>query len=101
MAEALLEKRCFRGASVLYRALLNSILERANSVAYGHAARYWWELKEIDSQCETLTPLASHAEYEAAVRTKNPRKVGFWTQVKVRGERLAIASDKTTTNKEK
>ena len=81
MAEALLAKNCFRGASVLYRALLNSILERANSVAYGHAARYWWKLKEISASCETLDPLVTQAEYEAAVRAKNPRKVGFWAQV--------------------
>jgi hypothetical protein len=101
MAEALLEKRCFRGASVLYRALLNSILERANSVAYGHAARYWWKLKEISDSCETLDPLVPHAEYEAAVRAKNPRKVGFWAQVNARGERLASAMDSTDTDDEK
>jgi hypothetical protein len=101
MAEALLAKRCFRGASVLYRALLNSILERANSVAYGHAARYWWKLKEIDAASENLVPLGSHAEYEATVRAKNPRKVGFWSQVNARGERIARATDPTHTDIEK
>lgn len=85
MAETLLAQGCVRGASVLYRALLNSILERAYSPAYGHAARYWWTLKELDAGCETLAPLVSHAEYEAAVRAKNPRKVGFWAQVKCLG----------------
>jgi hypothetical protein len=101
MAEALLAQRCFRGASVLYRALLNSILERANSVAYGHAARYWWTLKEIDAACETLVPLGCHAEYEATVRAKNPRKVGFWAQVNARGERIARATDPTHADTEK
>ena len=100
MAEMLLAKNCFRGASVLYRALLNSILERANSVAYGHAARYWWKLKEIDAAFETMAPLVSHAEYEAAVRAKNPRKVGFWAQVNAKGERLASAMDPTDTDDE-
>ena len=100
MADTLLAKRCFRGASVVYRALLNSILERANSVAYGHAARYWWKLNEIDAACETLVPLVSHAEYEAAVRAKNPRKVGFWAQVNAKGERLASAMDPTDTDDE-
>ena len=101
MAKALLAKNCFRGASVLYRALLNSILERANSVAYGHAARYWWKLKEINASSETLDPLVSQAEYEAAVRAKNPRKIGFWAQVNARAERLAVASDPTHTYREK
>ena len=89
MAEALLAQGCVRGASVLYRALLNSILERAYSPAYGHAARYWWQLKELDAGSETLAPLASHATFEAAVRAKNLRKLAFWAQVNVRGERLA------------
>jgi len=89
MAQALLAQGCVRGASVLYRALLNSILERANSPAYGHAARYWWTLKELDAGCETLAPLVAHAEYEAAVRAKNSRKVSFWAMVNARGERLA------------
>jgi hypothetical protein len=101
MAEALLAKNCFRGASVLYRALLNSILERANSVAYGHAARYWWKLKEISTSCETLDPLVPQGEYEATVRAKNPRKVGFWAQVNARAERLALATDPTHTYGEK
>jgi len=91
MAEALLVHHCLRGASVLYRALLNSILERANSPAYGHAARYWWKLKEINAGCETLAPLISHAEYEAGVRAKNSRKVSFWAQVNAPGERLSAA----------
>ena len=91
MAEVLLAQRCYRGATVLYRALLNSILERANSPAYGHAARYWWKLKDIDAGRETLAPLVSHAEYEAGVRAKNSRKVSFWAQVNARGERLATA----------
>jgi hypothetical protein len=99
MAEDLAEQACFRGATVLYRALLNSILERANSVAYGHAARYWWTLREIDARCETLAPLTSRAEYEAAVQTKNRRKLGFWSQVNAQGERLA-SSQVSQTHKE-
>jgi hypothetical protein len=91
MAEALLAHGCYRGATVLYRALLNSILERANSPAYGHAARYWWKLKEIDAECESLAPLDPHVQYEAGVRAKNPRKVAFWAQVNARGERLTAS----------
>jgi hypothetical protein len=87
MAEALLAQRCYRGATVLYRALLNSILERANSPAYGHAARYWWKLKELDEGTDSLAPLLTHAAYEASVRAKNLRKVSFWTQVNAQGER--------------
>jgi hypothetical protein len=92
LADVLLAKRCYRGASVVYRASLNSILERANSPAFGRAAHYWWKLKEINDSAETLAPLLSHVEYEAAVRAKNLRKVGFWAQVNARGERLVAGA---------
>jgi hypothetical protein len=80
---------CVRGASVLYRALPSSILERAYTPAYGHVACNWRQLKELDVEPETLAPLASHSAFQAAVRAKNLCKLAFWAQVNVRGERLA------------
>jgi hypothetical protein len=41
------------------------------------------------SRFQQSASTVSHAAYEAAVRAKNSRKVGFWALVNVRGERLA------------
>jgi hypothetical protein len=47
LAKALRNHDCPRGETVIYRALLKGILERAYARAYGHAARYWARLREI------------------------------------------------------
>ena len=60
IGETLITKGYLRGATVVYRALLNTILERANSSAYGHAARYWHKLTQINAAAQTLAPLPSH-----------------------------------------
>ena len=47
LAKALRADECPRGETVVYRALLKRILDRAYALAYGHAARYWARLGEI------------------------------------------------------
>jgi hypothetical protein len=68
-------------ASVLYRALIADILERARSPAYGHGARYLARLAELarDLAPGALTP--SHSDYVAQLRKAHGRKSGFWSQV--------------------
>src|SRR5207244_3040590 len=48
--------RCWRGETVVYRALLRGVLDRANARAYGHAARYWTRLREIADSCAGMMP---------------------------------------------
>lgn len=81
LAEALHGHGYPRGETVIYRALLGSILDRAYSRAYGHAARYWARLSEIASAGTDLRPLPLHDEFAAAIRARHGRKSGFWTQV--------------------
>lgn len=90
MAKALLAQHCYRGTTVVYRALLNNILQRANSVAYGHVARYWCKRNEIAALCDTRSPLLSGLAYKEAVRMKNMRKLAFWESVNDLGQRLLI-----------
>jgi hypothetical protein len=76
-------------ATILYRALLSDILERAKSQAYGHGARY---LKLLDSLAGELSPrdlesagLTDHETYRASLRKKHGRKSGFWSVTNTSG----------------
>ncbi|CAO4177739.1 DUF6880 family protein [Methylorubrum populi] len=68
-------------ASLLYRALIGDILERARSPAYGHGARHLTRLGELARELRPgdLTP--NHEDYVAALRKAHGRKSGFWSQV--------------------
>jgi len=81
LAKALRAHECPRGETVVYRALLKDILDRAYARAYGHAARYWSRLREIANGGVGLLPLSSHEEFEAEVRARHGRKVAFWAYV--------------------
>jgi len=81
LAAALQSHQRWRGATAVYRALLNAILAKAYAPAYGHGARYWHHLHAIAAQSPGLLPLQAHDEYIAAIRQKNARKVAFWAQV--------------------
>ncbi|MDV2984104.1 UNVERIFIED_CONTAM: hypothetical protein Q9R58_07295 [Methylobacteriaceae bacterium AG10] len=68
-------------ASILYRALIDDILERGRSPAYGHGARHLTRLGKLarDLGPGDLTP--NHADYVARLRKAHGRKSGFWSQV--------------------
>jgi hypothetical protein len=85
---------CPRGETVVYRALLRGILERAYARAYGHAARYWSRLREIADACDDLAPLPSHGSFEAEIRARHGRKPAFRAYVNgKRNARLDEADD--------
>ncbi|MCM8596131.1 DUF6880 family protein [Accumulibacter sp.] len=81
LAQALRTDQCPRGETVVYRALLKGILDRAYARAYGHAARYWARLCEIAGSGVGLLPLPSHEEFAAEIRARHGRKTAFWAQV--------------------
>jgi hypothetical protein len=97
LAKALRSHECLRGETVVYRALLKGILDRAYVRAYGHAARYWARLDEIAGSVGSLLPLPSHEDFQAAIRTRHGRKSAFWayvngTRINVRDEPDGITS---------
>ncbi len=68
-------------ATRLYRLLVDDILERGRSAAYGHGARH---LATLDALAPRLDPDAltpDHASYRAALRKAHGRKAAFWSQV--------------------
>jgi hypothetical protein len=85
LAQVLHEHGRLRGETVILRALLTAILERAYARAYGHAARYWERLRKIADGGTDLQPLQSQAAFEAAIRLRHGRKASFWSRVEVGG----------------
>lgn len=71
-----------RAATILYRILLDDILARARSKAYGHAVNYLHALDRLapDSDNAPGRPesLAIHATYRAHLKAQHGRKSGFW-----------------------
>ena len=68
-------------ATVLYRALVNDILARARSPAYGHAARYLAKLDALSTGDLVPYGLIDHQAYRATLRRAHGRKSGFWNMV--------------------
>jgi hypothetical protein len=69
------------GAAILYRALIGSILERGQSAAYGHAARYYATLEGLEAREEPGWPSEPHRHYRGELRRRHGRKSGFWSRV--------------------
>ena len=83
LLQALREHDCPRGETVLYRALLQSVLDHAQTRAYGQAAHYLSRLREIAHVTHSLAPLPSHEAFEAEIRARHGRKMTFWSKVNV------------------
>ncbi|CAM3134079.1 DUF6880 domain-containing protein [Paracoccus nototheniae] len=80
---SLLEHDYPLAATILYRALLDDILDRARSKAYGHGAKYLGKLKLLAREADPIHPdtMIDHAAYLAKLKKAHPRKSGFWTRV--------------------
>lgn len=68
--------------TLLYRALLTDILDRAFSKGYNHAARYYKKLGELDHRMnEYPALLTTHSDFLEMIKAKHFRKYGFWNRV--------------------
>jgi hypothetical protein len=68
-------------ATVLYRALIDDILSRGKSPAYGHAARYLGTLDALSGRLPSDAPIDAHEHYRAGLKKSHGRKLGFWSLV--------------------
>ncbi|PWE29348.1 hypothetical protein DDZ14_17320 [Maritimibacter sp. 55A14] len=70
-------------ATILYRALLDDILDRARSKAYSHGAKYLGKLTLLAGDADPARPsgIADHATYLAGLKKTHPRKSGFWARI--------------------
>ena len=69
------------GATVVYRALLVAILDRAYAPAYPHAARYWGRLQQLAQTTAIATSIEAAESFDTRIRLQHRRKVSFWAQV--------------------
>ncbi len=80
LAEAMLGARRPLAASVIYRALTDSILARARSKIYGHAVRYLRKLGQFSKSVDDWRGLPDHATYLGMLRSRHARKSAFWSR---------------------
>lgn len=78
LAEALEREQGFLAATVLYRALLETILRRAISKYYGHGIRYLRKLDKIAPRVTDWGQVVSHEVYFEKLREEHRRKSSFW-----------------------
>ena len=70
-------------ALVLYRKLLESILERGTARAYHHAADYYHRAADCASRAAAIEQggTESHAAFDARLRSRHGRKSSFWNRI--------------------
>ena len=79
-AETLMDKWP-ASATLLYRTLVRSVLERGYSKAYGYAARDLASASSLGSRLPADSGITSHAEFYAELKTRHGRKYAFWQLV--------------------
>ncbi len=78
-AAAELEHEFPAAATILYRALLDSILTRAKSQAYRHGAAYLARLTAMGARLPADSGIETHELYLEGLKKTHARKTGFWT----------------------
>lgn len=68
-------------AAILYRALVDDVLARARSPAYGHAARHLARLDELSADAIAALGRPVHSAYRTALKQTHGRKAAFWAAV--------------------
>lgn len=71
---------CFLATGLIYRALLNSILERGYSKAYTYAARYLKNLDKLSLKTENWQSNPTHEQFKSAISETHKRKRAFWAK---------------------
>jgi len=78
MAKAMESEGRMLAAYVIYRALLESILERKFYKAYPHAARYLVKLDFLAAEIEDWQDLGEHGMYHVWLNQVHGKKSSFW-----------------------
>ena len=79
----LLEHEHPLAATILYRVLLDDILDRARSKAYSHGIKYLKKLTLLSAEADPTHGggIIDHETYLAHLKKNHPRKTGFWTRL--------------------
>lgn len=68
-------------ATLLYRVLLNHILDHGLSNAYEYAAHYMRTLAILSLRLPENPPFIDHAAYVGGLQNRHGRKYGFWQRI--------------------
>ena len=80
IAKAMESENCNLAATLIYRSLLISILERGYTKAYRHGVRY---LKKLDKLAASITQwmkFGNHESFKARIHRSHGRKYSFWSK---------------------
>jgi hypothetical protein len=80
IAEAMVATTRPLAASVVYRALIESILKKARSKIYHYAVRYLKKLDLLSTQISDWKSVPDHGTYFESLRAKHGRKTSFWSR---------------------
>jgi len=78
LAESMERHNQYLSASVVYRALLDSILKRAVSKYYHHGVRYLKKVDHLAPHIGDWKEIESHQDYFEQIRQQHGRKSSFW-----------------------
>ncbi|MCB0308848.1 MAG: hypothetical protein KDD50_02275 [Bdellovibrionales bacterium] len=67
-------------ASLIYRALLDSILRRAKSKIYHHGVDYLRKLERLNKNITDWSTFPTHSQYFQSLKQAHARKSGFWSR---------------------
>lgn len=82
LAEKMSSQGHYLAASLIYRSLLLSILERANSTIYKHGVEYLCKLDRLASSVKDWKTFISHSDFMEFLAEKHKRKSSFWSKYK-------------------
>ncbi|MEN6521628.1 MAG: DUF6880 family protein [Armatimonadota bacterium] len=80
LAESMEKNRRWLAASLIYRALLNSILARAVSKYYHHGVKYLKKLDSLAGKVSDWKQFENHASYKSELSQIHGRKTSFWAR---------------------
>ena len=83
LADSMVSNKRHLAASLIYRCLLMSILQRGSSKAYSHAVRYLKKLDKIASEVDDWTTFADHEAFQQQLHEAHGRKRSFWSRYQV------------------
>ncbi len=87
LAETMEREERYLAATILYRALLESVLARAISKYYGYGVRYLRKLDELAPLVMTWKKFTPHDRYFSQLVEKHKRKSSFWGRYEAKGRR--------------
>ncbi|MGB4406105.1 MAG: DUF6880 family protein [Sphaerochaeta sp.] len=80
VAEALVKQERYLAASLIYRCLLDSMMEHAYAKSYHHGVDYLNALDKVSPLIKDWKAYPTHNAYKVRLLQTNKRKTSFWNQ---------------------